>query len=285
MNERNVAIVYFSATGVTHTYARFMEMGFVDQGWSVALLNVTSHASRQQYLYFEDYQYFIFGFPVYGDFAPSVINAWLPNLAGQGKRCAMFFTYGGRTTGYAHFHTKVLLERAGFNVLFSAEFLGWHSFNLCGFSMVPDRPDQADFDVADDFVSLAAERFLQDDPPVFYLQKPFGYTHSLSRLRRKHVRTNRGLAQPTRVTDDCQMCFLCEEECPTQAFDAETGLSDIEKCIECMRCVYVCPDQVIHCNERMKADFPAFLDHFHLTQDMMNVKKSKIIAESWQAAA
>lgn len=285
MKDQNVAIVYFSATDVTYTYARFMQRIFSEQGWEVVLINVTTYASRQQALPLNAHGNLIFGFPVYADFAPSVINEWLPTLTGQGNRCAMFFTYGGRTTGYAHFHTKSLLEQSGFNVLFSAEFLGRHAFNLCGFSMVPDRPDEIDFEVAQDYVDLAIARFSQEDPPVFRLQKPFGYASSLSRIKNRKVRTTRGLAQPTRVTEDCQMCYICEDECPAQAFDADTGLSDIERCIECMRCVYVCPDEVIHCNQRMKADFPAFLDYFHLNQDMMNVKKSKIITESWQAAA
>ena len=54
----------------------------------------------------------------------------------------MFFTYGGRTTGYAHFHTKLLLEQAGFQVQFSAEFLGRHTFNLAGWRVLPHRPDE-----------------------------------------------------------------------------------------------------------------------------------------------
>lgn len=284
-NHQNVLFVYFSATGITETYVSFMERVFVDQGWEVARMNVTSYSSRQKPLILDNYKNVIFGFPVYSDFAPGVINDWLPTLSGQGRRCGMFFTYGGRTCGYAHFHTKQLLEKAGFQTLFSAEFLGRHSFNLGGFSMVPDRPNQIDFEVSREYVELAIDRFTRQDPPNFRLQKPFGYSTSLSRLEHNRVRTYRGAAQPTRVTGDCQMCRLCEDECPTMAFDAETGLSDIEKCIECMRCVLVCPDQVIKCDQKMKQDFPAFLEHFHLTREMMNAKRSKIITEPWQAAA
>ena len=88
-----------------------------------------------------------------------------------------------------------------------------------------------------------------------------------------------------RVVDDCVMCRDCESECPTQAFDADTGLSNIEKCIECMHCVYICPDEVIEVDRRMEGAYEEFKNYFHLTEDMMDAKKSKIITESWQAAS
>ena len=81
------------------------------------------------------------------------------------------------------------------------------------------------------------------------------------------------------------MCRDCETECPARAFDAETGLSDPSRCIECMRCVYICPDGVIKTHERVQAAYEGFLAHWHLTEDMMAAKKSKIITEAWQAAS
>jgi NAD-dependent dihydropyrimidine dehydrogenase PreA subunit/flavodoxin len=283
MKDRTISIIYFSATNVTCTYAEVIREQIKDQGWDVRMLNVTSFKSRKKTRLEGDK--FIFGFPVYGDYAPSVINSWLKNLHGEGRRCAMFFTYGGRTTGYAHYHTKKLLKNVGFQVLFSAEFLGRHSFNLAGWTILQDRPNDRDFVVAREFACLATDRFSQKYPPHFNLQKPFGYYHSIKVNSEVRKRTQRGFAQPIRRTEDCSMCHVCEEECPTEAFNADTGLSDINECIECLRCVYVCPDHVIECDPKMKDDFKAFLDNFDLNDEMLNAKQSKIINESWQAAA
>ena len=71
------------------------------------------------------------------------------------------------------------------------------------------------------------------------------------------------------------MCRDCESECPTQSFNADLGLSDPERCIECMRCVYICPDQVIRVDERMEAAYEDFKTHLHLTEAMMAAKMSK----------
>jgi len=276
--------VYFSGTHVTHTYAEVMREDLLARGCAVQLLNMTPYAARQKPLRIDDFDGFIFGFPVFSDFAPEVINGWLKTLHGKGKRCALFFTYGARTTGYAHFHTKLLLEEAGFQVMLSAEFLGRHSFNVAGWQILPERPDEQDFAVARDYVALALESFLQESPVVFRLQKPFGYDQAISLRENQQKSSERKWTHPIRVVEECVMCRDCETECPTQAFNADMGLSEPESCIECMHCVYICPDEVIKINEGMKGAYEGFLRNWHLTEEMMNAKKSKIIAESWQAA-
>ena len=87
MADCKIALFYFSATNVTHTYAGVMREALLDHGSEVQLFNVTAYASRQEPLPIDGFYGFIFGFPVFSDFAPSVINAWLPTLDGQGKRC------------------------------------------------------------------------------------------------------------------------------------------------------------------------------------------------------
>lgn len=284
MADCKIALVYFSATNVTHTYAGVMREALLDHGCEVQLFNVTAYASRQEPFPIDDFDGFIFGFPVYSDFAPSAINAWLPTLDGLGKRCALFFTYGARTTGYAHFHTKLLLEQSNFKVLFSAEFLGRHSFNVGGWRILPDRPNGQDFAVSREYVSLAYECFFQDAPAVFRLQKPFGYDRAVSSLENQKKSTERGWMHPVRMTEECSMCRDCETECPTQAFNADTGLSDPGRCITCMHCVYICPEDVLKVDKRVKDAYEGFLTYWHLTEDMMNAKKSKIIADAWQTA-
>jgi ferredoxin len=279
-----IGLVYFSATNVTHAYAQVMGEALAELGCTARLLNVTPYSSRQAPLAIDEFDGLIFGFPVFGDFAPSVINAWLPTLDGQGKRCAQFFTYGARTTGYAHFHTKLLLEEAGFPVLFTGEFLGRQSFNVGGWRMLPERPDASDFSVARDYATLAVERFSDDAPAGFRLQKPFGYQDTIRANENYERSTERGWTHPVRATETCSMCLECETECPTRAFDAETGLSDPTRCIECMRCVTICPDQVLRIDERMRDYYEEFLAYWHLTDEMMQAKKSKIITEAWQAA-
>ncbi len=284
MTDLKVALIYFSATNVTHTYVRAIQDRLRELGCTAQAFDVTAYAARQKPLPLDEFDAFIFGFPVFADFAPSVINDWLPTLEGHGRKCALFLTYGARTTGYAHFHTRLLLEQAGFQVLFSAEFLGRHSFNVGGWRILPNRPDDQDLAVASEYAALACERFAHDSPEVFRLQKPFGYHRARAALDTAAKRTERAWTNPVRTTADCTMCRNCETECPTQAFNADTGLSDPARCIECMHCVYICPDHVLKVDDRLKDAYANFLDDWCLTDSMMAAKRSRIITDSWQAA-
>ncbi len=284
MPDLKIALIYFSATNVTKTYATIIQEELLIKGCEVKLFDVTSFSSRQKTLPLDHYNAFIFGFPVFSDFAPIVINGWIPKLDGKGKKCAMYFTYGARTTGYAHFHTKLLLEQAGFKVQFSAEFLGRHTMNLAGWRILPSRPDEEDFTIAQKFADLAIDRFSNDSRKTFNLQKPFAYNIEMKFFTDLKKSTERAPNQPVRFQKDCSMCRKCEDECPNQAFNADTGLSDPLKCISCLHCMYICPDKVLKVDDKLKDYFPYFLKDWHLTEEMMEEKKSKIITEFWETA-
>jgi NAD-dependent dihydropyrimidine dehydrogenase PreA subunit len=137
--------------------------------------------------------------------------------------------------------------------------------------------------VAREFAALAIERFSGDPFPAFELQKPFRYNAAIASLKDRQPKTERGWCNPVRF-QECSMCRLCETECPTRAFDADSGLSDPTKCIECMHCLYICPDKALKIDDRMKDAYQGFLKRWHLTEEMMTAKKSKIITAAWQAA-
>lgn len=69
-----IAIVYFTGTNVTQSYVDVMGETFTALGCETTLLNVTPFTARQKPLPIEDFDYFVFGFPVFADFAPRVIN-------------------------------------------------------------------------------------------------------------------------------------------------------------------------------------------------------------------
>jgi ferredoxin/flavodoxin len=278
-----IAVVFFSATHVTETIARKIRDRLAERRSEADLANVTSFASRHNAPSLDRYDGFVFGFPVYADFAPRPINDWLPTLDGRGRPCALFLTYGGRSTGYAHFHTAELLSRARFRVLFTAEFVGRHTFNAAGWRVLPDRPDESDFAVARDCADLALERFAAPSPAELRLQKPFKYRQILEMLSREAPNPERRWTNPVRVAEACGLCRRCETECPAAAFNADTGLSDPAQCIECLHCVTDCPEKALAADERMAARYPKFLEEWHLTEEMMRAKQSRIITDFRQA--
>lgn len=53
-----------------------------------------------------------------------------------------------------------------------------------------------------------------------------------------------GIPAKPLVSEDCCGCAICAWNCPVEAIsEAEPNVTDNEKCISCMRCISVCPNQ------------------------------------------
>jgi ferredoxin len=281
---KKIAVIFFSGTHVTLEYAAVIRGELARLGSDPRLIDVTPFSARRKPLSAEDFDAFVFGVPVYADFPPSVISEWLPTLRGDAKPCAVFVTYGGRTPGHAQYHMYNLLTKAGFRVRLSAEFLGRHTFNLAGWQLLPERPGEADFTVARGFAALALKRFDAANAEAFSLQKTFGYDPAWKACREQPPVAERKWSQPVRE-GECSLCGICEAECPAQAMGMQSGKSDPAKCIECMHCIYVCPENALRADDRLRAFFPGFLKEWGLTEEILRHKQSRIIASGWQAMA
>ncbi len=268
----NIAIIYFSATGITETIANHIAAILEREGNSVKLTNIITPDSRGSQFDFSEFDSYIFGFPVFGGRPPTVAEEWMKTLDGRKKKCSMFFTYGARDLEWAHQITYYLLTQANFQVVLSAEFIGKHSLNVAkGWSLAKDRPNQFDFDIAIEFGLQSIKRF----------QKGSEFSIDLSEFTYKPKKTRKARGSwanlyPSRGKDDCSMCYLCEKECPVKAFDAISGETNKKLCIQCMHCVTICPDNVIYIGEVSQL-FKKFSDRWGLTKDVVEQKRSKII--------
>ena len=275
-----VCVSYFSGTDVTAVVARSVQKGLLAAGLEADLHDITPLKTREK-ISVDDYDAFIFGFPVYSDFAPSAVNSWLGSLEGKGRRCILFCTYGGRSSGYFHYHTWQLLQKSGFSLLMSAEFLGRHTFNVAGWKVLPNRPDEGDLNIAGELARKAAELFREENPKQLSLQKPMGYKEKLAAYEAAVPPQTADPNQPSRRGADCSQCGLCERDCPTGAFNAETGEADPEICLKCQRCLFHCPDKVLVLHESMYRSYGKFLEDWNLKEEDMEKKRSKLILHAW----
>ena len=80
---------------------------------------------------------------------------------------------------------------------------------------------------------------------------------------------------PTRDGEECSMCMICEELCPTGAMDAEIGEAEKGKCIVCLGCIAKCPDDVLKIND-LSATWSTKLEMEKVTEESMKRKTSKL---------
>jgi ferredoxin/flavodoxin len=269
-----VLILYFSATGNTAKMTTVIEERFAEAGGKVTMSNITSYTNRQEKIDLAPYDAIVLGSPVHSRRAPRVVREWLRTLDGQGKKCSMFFTYGGFGVHPAHYSTRQILEEQHFRVVSSADFLGAHTFNLGGWKAMEGRPDEHDFDVAKEYVEITYKRFTnEDESPLGELEKTEYPEELLDAAEAFRFKTISQL--PTRGGTECGMCLECEESCPNGAIDAESGEVDKGKCIVCLACVANCPEQVLEINDTSKS-WSHKLEEEHATEESLKAQKSII---------
>ena len=272
----NLLILYFSATGNTAKMAKVIKERFAELGCKVTMANVTTYKKREAKIDFTPYDAVVFGAPIHARRAPRVVREWLRTLDGQGKKCSMFFTYGGFGVHPTHYSTRQILEKQNFRVVSSAEFLGAHTFNLGGWKGMKGRPDERDYDVAKAYVERTYKRFINEHENLLGELEKTEYPEEL--LDAAETSRFKVVTQlPTRGGQACSMCLTCEALCPTGAIKAESGEADRGRCIVCLACVANCPDQVLEINDISKS-WPSKLKKENTTEESLNALKSRIYA-------
>lgn len=269
-----IMMAFFSATGNTKKIAKEIQKKFNDLNVSITILDITSNSSREEEISISQYDAFIFGFPIYSMRAPRVCREWLQKLDGEGKKCSVFFTYGGFGKDPAHFYIKELLDDQNFKLVSTAEFLGAHTFNSSGWKAAEQRPNQSDFKLAEEYTIRTIEKFTGKNlKELSEFKKPMFSSSQLDQAEK--YRFNLITQLPTRDSKSCSMCRLCETLCPTNAMDAVKGVADLDSCIACFRCIVNCPDEVLHTND-ISNSWLKKLELHKITKEEIDNLESKI---------
>ena len=269
-----ILLSYFSATGNTGRIAGEIGDTLTRLGAEVVRRDITRPEMRPAGLSLAGYDAALFGAPIHSMRAPRLVREWLGTLGGNGLKCAMFFTYGGFQVPPAHHHTRSILADRGFTVVASAEFLGAHTYNLGGWESMAGRPDRSDCETAREYAGIVYRRFSGEDPGVVQDLDPGPYSMEWLDMAEGY-RYKVCSTLPTRNGAECQMCLLCQTECPAGAMDADQGQADPDKCIACLRCVQICPDEALKVND-MRESFKSKMDADKETPETLKVKKAKM---------
>ena len=269
-----ILLCYFSATGNTARMAKTAGDAFRHSGAEVEERDITPLSARAMKIDLGPYQAFVIGAPIYSWRAPRVVRQWLRTLDGEGRKCSMFFTYGGFQVPPTHASTKQILEEQNFVVVSSAEFLGAHTFNLGGWRAMEGRPDASDFEVAKAYAHKTYRRFTGEDPGT--LGEMERTLHTEEQLDSIETFRFTILTQlPSRQGEECSLCMICEESCPTGAMSAESGEAQPDKCIGCLACVAKCPEDALKIND-MSENWASKLKMEKVTEESVRAKKSRI---------
>ncbi|MHA1724028.1 MAG: EFR1 family ferrodoxin [Promethearchaeota archaeon] len=269
-----IALIYFSATGNTRTIADQIKQQLTLAKIKIDTIDITTPDVREGLLNSLDHDKIIFGFPIYYRRAPEIIRTWLKKLKKKERKCAVYFTYGGvTTTGVALQDIVSILNERGFNLLAAAEFLGSHTFNLAGWNLMNDRPNEEDKTVARTFAQEILKKFTNKNVKPIYFKPLSRYENK--NFDEKARSTKKIIPLPYIIPKACVYCGNCEKSCPNRAIVMQKSKINKMKCIRCLRCLIICPENAI----KIK-NMSILLEFLKTRQDLseitLNKKKSKI---------
>ncbi len=267
----NIGLIYFSPTESTAKVADVVKEKLIELNNEVREFNITNYSKRQKPLDLDQFKAFIFAFPVYYGRAPRLIREWLTTLEGKDRRCSVFFTYGGVHVGISRQDIKDILTNQKFKLVSIAKFVAKHTYNLSGWSVNVDRPNEEDLEVAKEYALKTYEKFSTEKSEIINLKPP---KLTAEQADENETMTKRALPSPMRQGDECSMCRTCEELCPANAMNADKGKPNRRTCIKCFRCVANCPDNVLRSID-MLSHYALLKKLNRLTDEMINGKKSK----------
>ncbi len=218
----NIAVIYFSATGNTAKIAKTISENLKShEDVNIEEIDITTYSSRDKEIKLDNYGGIFFGFPIYALRAPKLLRDWLNTLSdGKNKMASAFFTYGGVKVGIAHHNIKQILEEKDFQVVSTGEFLGKHTSNLAGWTLMSDRPNQEDLNIAKEYAEKTLKRFMGKDVGRVKFDTPEMTEKQVDKMEDS---ANKRRIPPSRQGEECTQCKTCEENCPTHAMDAESG--------------------------------------------------------------
>ncbi len=165
--------------------------------------------------------------PVYAGRVPQISLERLAALKGNGQKAVAVVVYGNREYDDALLETKNALEADGFRVIAAAAFIAEHSIVR---SIANRRPDVEDEKIARQF---AADVMAKADDAAS-VQVPGNTPYKQLKPSAFHPAAN----------ESCIKCGICAGQCPVCAIPLEDpGKTLTDVCINCMRCVQVCPQQ------------------------------------------
>ena len=233
--------IYYSASRTTQKI-----LDKVAEGTGMKVLppvDLTNPKTRKSFDGKMDGDLVLVGTPVYEGSVPFIAMEPFLKLEGEEKWGAAVGVYGNRSPEEYISELSGLLRDRGFKIIAGAEFVAEHSYAHNDAPAAAGRPDGADLEVAYSLGEKIAEKMV-DPVEAGIDSKPLKFGDKYKdRAGWVGERLKKMIMGPTYDAEKCIQCNKCVEVCPVEAVDNSTYATDSDACIKCMACVKSCPTE------------------------------------------
>lgn len=220
--------ICFSPTGGTRRVADLLF-----NAWNVQPepIDLMKHVGP---LFFSEKDLCVIAVPVFGGRVPEAALRGLRVMKGNGIPTVLMVVYGNRAAEDALLELRDEARAAGFYCMAAIEAVAQHSLFPEFGQGRPDAQDEKEIAGFAMQILDALEKGKLSEPPNLPGHRPY--------------KIYPGASLHPQAGSRCMLCGLCARECPVQAIERDDPRKpDKRKCIACMHCVSICPEEARHC--------------------------------------
>lgn len=218
--------IVFSPTGGTMKAADNLAQPFT---CGVQDVDVTKKNASADWVELTPDDVVIMASPVYAGRVPALCAEKFRAVKGNNARCIVMAVYGNRAYDDALIELKDIATETGMRVIAGVAAIAEHSVLR---RAAQGRPNWKDEEALADFGKKIMQKLESDSAAIAEVPGNRPYRKGMDK------------GTPPLTAATCTNCRVCSFFCPAGALEiTENGLHDIEgKCIGCMKCLTVCPE-------------------------------------------